>query len=177
MPAPATRAHPIRPRISTSILGEVPDRRGPTRAGAIGGCRTPLVFVGGRFPEVFAGSVLVGAVLLGPLTGTVTLGIGARSGGCAVSGGCAPSNDGSDSVETDAIAPGAEAAAWNADACTGEDGAIGTGEAKWPSGSNCRCNVSSAPSISFMDCQRAEGSFGRQRSTICSSRGGTSGDA
>src|SRR5580693_3543971 len=105
IPAPATRAHPIRPRISTSILGEVPDRRGPTRAGAIGGCLTlPLgALLGGRFPEVFAGPVLVGAVLLGPLTGAVTLGIGARSGGCAVSGGCAlsVSNDGSDSVETD----------------------------------------------------------------------------
>src|ERR1700689_293977 len=100
MPAPATRAQPIRPRISTNILGEVPDRRGPTRAGAMRGCLTPLgALVGGR------------SVLVGPLTGTATLGIGARSGGCAFSSGCAISKDVSASVETDAIAPGAEAAA------------------------------------------------------------------
>ena len=38
---------------------------------------------------------------------------------------------------------------------------VGIGGAKWPSGSSCRCRVSSAPSISFMDCQRADGILGQ----------------
>src|SRR5579859_6952891 len=58
---------------------------------------------------------------------------------------------------------------------TAEIGPLETGATYCNPGSSCRCRAIRAVSISFIDCQRAAGSFGKQRRMICSSNGGTSG--